>query len=594
MAILNIDIQVKDDGSVQINKVTKSAKNAEKETSKLKQTNKALSNSYKDLKTDIGKFVGVVASIYAVAKAFQALYDITSKIVADGFAWNKQIEESKAGLNALALVMQDKALPLTERMIGANKEAIVTLKELQKINALTPHTLDQTNKIYKAMYVSMKNVGASSQEIINLTQKLSVAAGAAGIEFNSLLAGVDGLATGTVLANSDLGRFLGSLGLTNQALKESDDVVKLLNESMKDFRQLDTITTATSNLANAWGELAGELTQDIFKGSKDGLNDISTLLKSMNDEDIKNIRESFNGMAIAMLSALTSMAQGVVFLADGFESLGARIAEAAFRIENGLFLNDAETAALERMIQKTKDNIAGRAAFIATLKKSEQALITSIIVSQNASKANISQADTQEILNARIEKEVELIGQATEVELEKIYADELAAIGLDKFGNELAKVNTALGESVGYYDDASQSIDDYSNAVDRANNSVLGASSSIITSSTYRASPQDYYDMGWELPADYYTNPEYRGYATGGYTGDMSTSEIAGVVHGQEYIVDAQTTSDLGLNGSGGIFESMDGKLDQLANLYEINKTLKRILTIDKNTYTLLEERLAV
>ena len=37
------------------------------------------------------------------------------------------------------------------------------------------------------------------------------------------------------------------------------------------------------------------------------------------------------------------------------------------------------------------------------------------------------------------------------------------------------------------------------------------------------------------------------GYQTGGYTGSMGVSEVAGVVHGQEYVLDAATTSRIGV-----------------------------------------------
>jgi len=206
-------------------------------------------------------------------------FETAQKIFYDGFAYNSAIENAQAGLASLSVAVQDKSIPVMERYSIANIEAAQTLERLQEINAQTPHTLDETNQIYKAMYVSMSNAGASTSEMIELTRSLSIASGAAGIEFNSLLAGVDGLATGTVLANSDLGRFLSALGLTNEKLKESDDVVKLLNETMKDFKAADTMTVAVSQLDNAWSQLAGELTKPLFEQSKEDIKAISLLLQ---------------------------------------------------------------------------------------------------------------------------------------------------------------------------------------------------------------------------------------------------------------------------------------------------------------------------
>lgn len=56
------------------------------------------------------------------------------------------------------------------------------------------------------------------------------------------------------------------------------------------------------------------------------------------------------------------------------------------------------------------------------------------------------------------------------------------------------------------------------------------------------------------------------GFSQGGYTGDMATNQIAGVTHGQEYVVNAKTTKDLGLNNSGGLFREMANEIKSLKN----------------------------
>lgn len=243
------------------------------------------------------KFMGHIAGgVYTVQQAFQFLNSTIGKVAKTGYAFNNSMEQSIAGLQALSVATSSnisstgEILSLTQKYSLAQKEATKTAKELAKINTETPHTLDQTNQIYKAMYVSMKNVGASTEQMINLTKKISIAAGSAGIEFNSLLAGVDGLATGTVLANSDLGRFLSGLGLTNDKLKESDNVIELLGDRLSEFKALDTMEIATSNLANSWSQLAGTLTEDIFENSKSWTNSLADSLSSVNKKliDYKN------------------------------------------------------------------------------------------------------------------------------------------------------------------------------------------------------------------------------------------------------------------------------------------------------------------
>ena len=157
------------------------------------------------------------------------------------------------------------------------------MKELEKINAQTPHTLNQTNQIYKTMYASMKNLGVSSKELVAITKQVSIASGAAGIQFQQVLSGVDGLATGTVLANSELGRFFNSIGLTNKALKETSDIVSLVNEKLGDFQTADTMEVAVSNLTNAWNTFAGAVTSDLFSNAKLAINEMADALNSVNE-----------------------------------------------------------------------------------------------------------------------------------------------------------------------------------------------------------------------------------------------------------------------------------------------------------------------
>jgi TP901 family phage tail tape measure protein len=69
--------------------------------------------------------------------------------------------------------------------------------------------------------------------------------------------------------------------------------------------------------------------------------------------------------------------------------------------------------------------------------------------------------------------------------------------------------------------------------------------------------------------ADRYNIPlkDYFGFQSGGYTGNIGVDDFAGIVHGQEYVVNAQTTKDLGLNNSSGVFEELLNEISDLKNL---------------------------
>jgi len=284
---MNKELKIK----IKVDKDTGAVKVVGDEFDTLNTKTKSASIGIKDVTKSLGGIAAGVGSIYLIKEAFEFA-------IKSGFSFNNSLEQSTQGLTALTVATSSnisalgKHLTLTDKYSLATIEATKSVKDLQKINADTPHSLNQTNQIYKAMYVSMKKAGASNSEMINITKKMSIAAGSAEIEFNSLLAGVDGLATGTVLANSDLGRFLSGLGLTNQALKESDDVVKLLEDRLSQFKAADTMNVAVSNLTNSWDQLAGTMTEDIFEDVKEGAKELSGFLDDLN-KDVKLLKYWF-------------------------------------------------------------------------------------------------------------------------------------------------------------------------------------------------------------------------------------------------------------------------------------------------------------
>lgn len=88
---------------------------------------------------------------------------------------------------------------------------------------------------------------------------------------------------------------------------------------------------------------------------------------------------------------------------------------------------------------------------------------------------------------------------------------------------------------------------------------------------------------------------QLKGYATGGYTGDGGKYEPAGIVHRGEYVVNSETTRDLGLNNnSGGVFTEIVAELKQIKKenndmkllMVKLTADNSKMLTIDRATYT--------
>ena len=85
-----------------------------------------------------------------------------------------------------------------------------------------------------------------------------------------------------------------------------------------------------------------------------------------------------------------------------------------------------------------------------------------------------------------------------------------------------------------------------------------------------------------------------KGYSSGGYTGDGGKYEPAGIVHRGEYVVNSETTRDLGLNNnSGGVFTEIVDELKQIKKenadmrllMVKLTADNSRMLTIERATF---------
>ncbi len=253
----------------------------------LRKIDKSADSTSKSMGVLSARLVSAAAALYAVQAA-------TTAIISTGFQYNRMMENQINGLQSLIVATSNNVsstgelLTTTEMYTLAAEEATEQMKRLQDINAATPHTLGQTAQIFKALFTSSKAAGASMEDMTKITKLVSIAAGGAGIEFQQVLASVDGLANGTFLANSEMGRFLTSLGLTNTELKElakTGDSIPFIIKKLKTFdRQVDTMDVTVSNLTNAWDQLTGHITKNIFEETKPALNALSQWLADITND----------------------------------------------------------------------------------------------------------------------------------------------------------------------------------------------------------------------------------------------------------------------------------------------------------------------
>ncbi|MCG3651978.1 hypothetical protein L5F32_06800 [Aliarcobacter butzleri] len=222
----------------------------------MNQQVKDLGKSFSDTDSFANTFlkrINIAGHIYA---GYQVINNTLGDITRRGIEVNKELQKLTNSLTMASAVMisnndiYGNAISIQDKYRIAQIEASKSTELLQKANINTPHSMKETVQIYDAMYIGMRKVGATTSDIVEITEKLSIAAGNK-IGFDAFLSAMDGISTGTVEANSEMGRFLSSIGLSNEAIKNSSDVVQLFKDKLSGFQVIQDFDTKMSNLSNS-------------------------------------------------------------------------------------------------------------------------------------------------------------------------------------------------------------------------------------------------------------------------------------------------------------------------------------------------------
>lgn len=372
-------------------------------------------------------------------------------VTKQGIAYNATIEKLTNGLttlNALTSSNVDnfgKQLSVQDKYNIAARESVETISQLNKINLETPHTLNETVQIYKSMYSSMKNVGVSSEQMIDLTKKLSIAAGSSGIEFQQLLAGIDGLATGTVEAGSELGRFLKSMGLGNEVLKNSTNIYETLNSKFKDVQGIIGYEEEISNLENSFDQLTGALVAPFFDDIKRGIHGLSSMFTDLT-QSVTIFYDKFK--SINQLSTTDQLNKRAVEVTERIAEIQKDLANPSFFQSTGKL--NAELRASNLELLSINDQ------FDKMNKLSEQKT-TSAGIDRNESEIIKLAGSELSKFNLQLEDNVNKLKKvgATEAEINKFRADQLKEFN-EKQNKSLDETNKKLEDTQKAYTQIAQ------------------------------------------------------------------------------------------------------------------------------------------
>ena len=239
-------------------------------------------NTFRDSLGKMALAVGGVAALTAAFKSFAA----------SGIEANRSFENLKIQLTGLIAAnssnvsMMGKTLDAHTKWNMSMKESEGILKKLNETNAKTKFTLEEITGAFNMFYATSAGQG-SRNKAVQAMDSIALAAQAVGKNLGDLTPMMDSLATGTVVAASEMGSFMKIVGLTNEELKKASSEGKVYDhiiEKLSKYKELSAeaakgYEVALGSLKNELTELTRELTKPMFDVLTSGIASFSNFVK---------------------------------------------------------------------------------------------------------------------------------------------------------------------------------------------------------------------------------------------------------------------------------------------------------------------------
>lgn len=373
---------IKDDLNNLDNKVNSSSSNF---SNKMSNNSKSVGNLATSITSLQNKLIGAFAGVQ--------VFSFFKDAVKNGLEYNKTIENSVNAITSLIVATSSsesstkRMLTLEEQYTLARKEALVVMKDIEEVNKATPATLNDTLRVYKSMLPSLRAVGASQKELIDLTKLFTIAGVNNGLTIDELTSGLDGLASGTVDAGSELGKFMKALGLTNEELKnmaKNGTLIDGIKNKLAAFnKSMGSADEVLSNFQNSWDNLTAVITKDLFASLKVNILNLTNLINNSAIPAVDNFFKSFRSLDQIKADSLN------------FKSV--------FDIEKEVQKAQADLASLQKgedtfgFLVNNEDGIAKKQKEIALLKEQQKVLL-------QTKKENVGKVEEQLVAKVEVKK----------------------------------------------------------------------------------------------------------------------------------------------------------------------------------------------
>ena len=210
----------------------------------------AVNNSMHSLRAGV---INASHSLQALNLSWELLGQKLKNFAAAGISANAVLESLQTKLTGL-ISANSANVTSTGQIINAQQKwqlssevASEALERLKSIATATGNQISSTTDAFTMFYATANDQGSATQAL-DAFNAIALAAQVAGKDMASLVPMFDSLATGTVLAGSEMGSFMKIVGLTNEELKlanQNGTLFATLQERLAEFGSVAKLSAGT-------------------------------------------------------------------------------------------------------------------------------------------------------------------------------------------------------------------------------------------------------------------------------------------------------------------------------------------------------------
>lgn len=264
----------------------------------------AVNNSMQSLRAGV---INASHSLQALNLSWELLGQKLKNFATAGIAANAVLESLQTKLTGL-ISANSANVTSTGEIINAQQKwqlssevASEALERLKSIATATGNQISSTTDAFTMFYATANDQG-SATDALDAFNAIALAAQVAGKDIASLVPMFDSLATGTVLAGSEMGSFMKIVGLTNEELKlanQNGTLFATLQQRLAEFGSVAKLSAGTyemelNKLKSTLTSLGSEASKPVFdtlKSSIAGLNKFIAENKEAISSLVKGIAE---------------------------------------------------------------------------------------------------------------------------------------------------------------------------------------------------------------------------------------------------------------------------------------------------------------